>query len=122
MRSSGRNRKCAFAIPLAFACFFCACSRPESEKRQKSPRALKSIGDTPDERFRESRFFREQDLFLPANDPKIISAAEASFLRDADEILGFLVGSRARAYSVRALAYHHVINDRIGSVPIAVPY
>jgi hypothetical protein len=73
-------------------------------------------------RFRESRFFRAHDMFLAANAPQTVAADEATFLSDDDEVLGFVIEDEPRAYSVRMLAYHHVVNDTIKETPITVTY
>ena len=73
-------------------------------------------------RFQESRFYRKPDEFLPADNPTIVGAAEATFLNDDDEVLGFVVNGQARAYPVGALCYHHVVNDRIAETPVAITY
>lgn len=70
----------------------------------------------------EARYFIEHDLFIAADDPKVVLAGEVDFLTDDAEVLGFLVDGEARAYDVRALSYHHVVNDTIGDTPIAVTY
>ena len=69
-----------------------------------------------------SQFFIEHDLFLPATDPKTVSAAHASFLRDDDEVFGVFQGGQARAYPIHMLAYHHVVNDVIRGIPVAITY
>ncbi len=33
-----------------------------------------------------------------------------------------LLGDKARAYPIRSISYHHVVNDRLGGVPIAATY
>ena len=76
--------------------------------------------DTP--KFAESRFYRDEDKFLPADEPRMVSAAEATFLNDDDEVLGFLIDGEARAYGLQAVCYHHVINDMLGDQPLAVTY
>jgi hypothetical protein len=73
-------------------------------------------------RYRESRFMRAPDMFISADSPQTVSAEEATFLDDDDEVLGFVIDGEARAYSVRMLCYHHVVNDQIGETPIAVTY
>lgn len=73
-------------------------------------------------RFPLSRFHIERDRFLPANDPAVVAASEAAFLRDEDEVFGLVVRGKARAYPISALAYHHVVNDRLEGVPVAVTY
>jgi hypothetical protein len=37
-------------------------------------------------------------------------------------ILAVRIGAEARAYPIREMAYHHVLNDLVGGVPIAATY
>jgi len=37
-------------------------------------------------------------------------------------ILAVRFGSDARAYPIREMAYHHVLNDVVAGVPVAVTY
>ena len=78
--------------------------------------------ETYEQRFAQSRFFIERDLFLSADRPPLVGANVADFLTPTDEVLGFVMGDEARAYDVRMLSYHHVVNDTIGEQPIAVTY
>ncbi len=56
-------------------------------------------------------------------DPKFVSAVEARrFLRDKDEVLGVVENGIAKAYPLKILNYHEVVNDLIGARPIAVTY
>jgi len=48
---------------------------------------------------------------------------EASSKLDAKEmILAVRYGDDARAYPISQMAYHHILNDVVGGVPIAVTY
>src|SRR5215469_1610754 len=48
---------------------------------------------------------------------------ESSSKLDAKEmILAVRYGDDARAYPIRQMAYHHILNDVVGGVPIAVTY
>lgn len=73
-------------------------------------------------RFPRSRFYLERDRFLPATDPAVIPAERAGFLAAKDEVFGVEVGGHARAYPVPMIAYHHVVNDVIQGIPVAVTY
>ena len=106
---SGDSRQSAKAVAEAVL-------RIRSAKDPTAPAESHSV------RYRESRFLRAEDMFRSSDDPALVTAQEASFLDDDDEVLGFVVDGVARAYSVRALCYHHVVNDQIGKVPIAVTY
>jgi hypothetical protein len=50
-------------------------------------------------------------------------AAEAESKLDAGEmIMAVRLGSDARAYPISEVAYHHILNDVVNGVPIAVTY
>lgn len=70
----------------------------------------------------DEQYHIDHDLFLAVDDPFFTYADKVDFLDDDDEVLGFVLDGVARAYSVRALSYHHVVNDMIGETPIAVAY
>jgi hypothetical protein len=60
---------------------------------------------------------------IPAlSDPEVVPIADADHLRDDDRVIGISLGGEGRAYPVRALAYHEVVNDEVGGVPVAVVY
>lgn len=69
---------------------------------------------------------------LPAlTDPAVLDAASWStsgdrrwgkYLVGSDRVIGVALGGRARAYPLRVLAWHEVVNDTLGGRPIAVTY
>jgi hypothetical protein len=59
---------------------------------------------------------------IPAIDrPRFVAAAKSG-LKDDDRVLGLVRDGAARAYPVRILNWHEVVNDRIGSEPLAITY
>ena len=62
------------------------------------------------------------DRLFSADDPATVPAREARFLKDDDEVLGLVIRGKARAYAVTMLSYHHVVNDVIAGIPVAVTY
>jgi hypothetical protein len=99
-----------------------ACGREEAPKPPTPPphgpaAEVARLGPYP-----RSQFVLEHDLFLPADEPATVPASEAHFLADDDEVLGFVVRGKARAYAVTMVSYHHVVNDVILGIPIAVTY
>jgi Protein of unknown function (DUF3179) len=60
-------------------------------------------------------------MFHPVDSPQFESAA-ASRLDRGEMILAIRYGSDARAYPIREMAYHHVLNDIVDGVPVAVTY
>jgi hypothetical protein len=85
--------------------------------REAPPPDVPRIG-----RFPADRFFVQKDVFLSVDEPALVSAREATFLRDDDQVFGIVVKGRARAYPTTMLAYHHVVNDVIEGIPVAVTY
>ncbi len=60
-------------------------------------------------------------MFHPVDAAKF--EAESSSKLDAKEmILAVRYGDDARAYPISQMAYHHILNDVVGGVPIAVTY
>ncbi len=63
-------------------------------------------------------------------DPAAWTAAQADaattkhwkFLVAGDRVIGVTLGGQARAYPLRMLVWHEVVNDTLGGVPVAVTY
>jgi hypothetical protein len=60
-------------------------------------------------------------MFHPVDSPQF-EAESSSKLAAGEMILAVRYGSDARAYPIREMAYHHIVNDVVGGVPIAVTY
>ena len=60
-------------------------------------------------------------MFHPVDSPQFESEA-ASKLGNGEMILALRFGHDARAYPIRAMAYHHILNDVVEGVPVAVTY
>jgi len=60
---------------------------------------------------------------IPAiSNPKYVLAKQANFLRPNDRVIGVTSNGHSRAYPLKLLNFHEIINDRLGNVPIAVTY
>jgi hypothetical protein len=55
-------------------------------------------------------------------EPKFVSADHAKWLRDDDIVMGFAHGGEARAYPIRILNWHELVNDAVGGKKILVSY
>jgi phosphoglycerol transferase MdoB-like AlkP superfamily enzyme len=60
-------------------------------------------------------------MFHPAGRPAFVAAA-ADQLDGAEKVLAIRLGGEARAYPIRSISYHHIVNDWLGAVPIAATY
>ena len=43
-------------------------------------------------------------------------------LKDSEMVLAMTVGGQQRAYPISIMAYHHILNDVLAGVPLAVTY
>lgn len=60
---------------------------------------------------------------IPAiDDPVFAPAAEIADLPPTEPVIGFAVGGDARAYPLRVMMWHEIVNDTVGGVPVAVTY
>jgi hypothetical protein len=60
-------------------------------------------------------------MFHPLDRPAFAAVADTKL--DGDErAITVAVGGAARAYPVRSMSYHHIVNDVVGGVPIVATY
>ena len=60
---------------------------------------------------------------IPALDnPAMIAAADADYLRDDDLVFGVEINGDVRAYPLRIMGWHEMFNDVIGGIPVALAY
>jgi hypothetical protein len=60
-------------------------------------------------------------LFHPLEHPEFTAAANAK-LDAEDKLIAVKIGGSARAYPIREMGYHHVVNDVVGGTAIAATY
>ena len=61
-------------------------------------------------------------MFNPQPDASYARATEAAFVDDGDRVIAIEVGKDAVAYPVRQIAYHHIVEDTVGGVPVVATY
>jgi hypothetical protein len=61
-------------------------------------------------------------MFNPLPQPQFVTAAKATFVEPDDLVLAVSGDGDAAAYPIRQMAYHHLVNDRIGRTPAVVTY
>ncbi len=60
---------------------------------------------------------------IPSIDkPTFLNADNADYLQDKDRVLGIVVKGEARAYPIRILNWHEIVNDEILGKAVAVTY
>ena len=60
-------------------------------------------------------------MFHPDTQPLFASIQQTKLDSD-DMVLAVKLGGAARAYPIRSIAYHHIINDVVGQQPIVATY
>ncbi|MFQ5927831.1 MAG: DUF3179 domain-containing protein [Terriglobia bacterium] len=60
---------------------------------------------------------------IPAlTQPKLVQADEADYLRGRDRVFGVEINGDARAYPLRIMNWHEMVNDVVGGQPISLAY
>ena len=60
-------------------------------------------------------------MFHPLGTPTF-SAAKETKLDGDEKVLAVRIHESARAYPIRSIAYHHIVNDTLAGVPLAATY
>ena len=55
-------------------------------------------------------------------EPKFLAPHKAAYLDGEDTIIGIKIGNEVKAYPIKILNWHEVVNDTIGGEPIAVTF
>ena len=55
---------------------------------------------------------------LPLNNPDMVPAAQATYMKDSDVVLGVFIQGQARAYPWWLTSNYHVVNDTIADTPL----
>ncbi len=54
--------------------------------------------------------------------PRMVPASFATYLAPADPVFGLAIDGYARAYPLRIVDWHEMVNDRVGGTPISIAY
>jgi hypothetical protein len=56
------------------------------------------------------------------DDPAFETVAEVSGMSETEPVIGLIVNGDARAYPLKILIWHEIVNDTVGGVPVTVTY
>lgn len=56
------------------------------------------------------------------DDPRFVAAGEEETLGGREPVIALVLNGDARAYPLRILIWHEIVNDRVGGVPVSVTY
>ena len=60
-------------------------------------------------------------MFHPLDRAEFAAASESK-LDGEEQVIAVKIGAAARAYPIRGMSYHHIVNDTLGGVPLAATY
>jgi hypothetical protein len=63
-----------------------------------------------------------KDAIPALTNPKFIPASKAEYLKDSDIVLGVSFNKQKKAYPLRIMVWHEIVNDNIGNKPILITY
>ena len=61
-------------------------------------------------------------MFQPLPGPGFARAGSVDFVGDKEMVLAVTMSEDSAAYPIRQIAYHHVVQDTVGGVPLVVTY
>jgi hypothetical protein len=60
---------------------------------------------------------------IPAIDtPRTVPVSKVTNLADTEPVIGLVINGKARAYPLRIMTWHEIVNDELGGVPVTVTY
>jgi hypothetical protein len=60
-------------------------------------------------------------MFHPVDHPEFATATEVKLDKD-DKLIAVKIDASARAYPIRTMGYHHVVNDLVGGTALVATY
>jgi hypothetical protein len=63
-----------------------------------------------------------KDGIPSVDNPKFVPVAAEKELTDTDPVIGLIINGEAKAYPLRILIWHEIVNDTIGGVPVSVTF
>jgi len=56
------------------------------------------------------------------DDPTFVAVADVANLSPTEPVVGLTINGDARAYPLRVLTWHEIVNDEVGGIPVIVTY
>lgn len=63
-----------------------------------------------------------RDQIPSIDDPKFVAVSEETDLPDREPVMSVEINGDARAYPLRIMMWHEIVNDTVGDLPVAVTY
>lgn len=63
-----------------------------------------------------------RDGIPPIDNPRFVSVEEADHLSPQDPVMSFTHNGETRAYPLRVMTFHEIVNDEVGGHPVSITY
>lgn len=63
-----------------------------------------------------------RDSIPPINDPKFVPISQVRGVGDLEPVISLTIGRDSRAYPLRILLWHEIVNDVVGGIPVLITY
>lgn len=64
----------------------------------------------------------QRDNIPAIQNPKYVAAANADFMQPSDNVIGININNDIKAYSIKILTWHEIVNDIVGGKPVVISY
>lgn len=61
-------------------------------------------------------------MFAPLLNATYVKISQVDFIEEEDMVMAVELNGEAAAYPIRQLAYHHIVQDTLGGIPIVITY
>lgn len=128
----------ALALALLLVVGGCAVVRQDPSEGVRLPQALAGPREDTPSALRDPDDARLPDPLIepsqlrrralppggapPIDRPRFQGTGDVDWLRGDDPVLAVTVGFETRAYPLKILLWHEVVNDTVGGLPVAVTY
>lgn len=111
----------ALVLPLLVLCVSAGEESLSAFEFRTSPDRVKASIDLK-EVFKGVRKRDPRDAIPAIDHPVAVPAEKATWIKPKDRVLGIVVNGEARAYPLRVLEGHEMVNDVVGGVPVGPNY
>lgn len=112
------------AVALSAGLLLAACGTARAVHAPVSVRGSSQPGSNVSDPIREDEIqtILAEDAIPAITSPSYLSAAAATDIHDSELVLGVAINGDARAYPLRTLSVHEIVDDTIGGKPAAVTW
>lgn len=111
---------------MVFSYFWLFCSQGYSQDNFRLRRTIKNNGFVLNNLLIPKQEIKHggppRDGIPAINNPIFLSAEEDSYWRNDDQILGVAIDGIAKAYPIRIMNYHEVVNDHFSQKAVVITY